>query len=82
MPVIIVFKSVTYAQKAKRFLERKGIGGGILKAPFGNGIGSCAHGLKINQIYLNRALEILNENGIPYAFVVREDRGVYKKVAL
>ncbi|MBE6846466.1 MAG: DUF3343 domain-containing protein, partial [Ruminococcus sp.] len=52
MQIVIIFKSVTYAQRAERILAKKGVTSNIIKAPFGKNSGSCAYGVKINDKYI------------------------------
>lgn len=83
MQVTVVFRSVTYAQRAERLLLQNGITVNITKAPFGIGTNSCCYGLRLNSRNLSDALRILSDKAIPFTGVVtRDERGAYRRVGL
>lgn len=56
---LIILRSVTYAQRAKRILERNGISAYVIKPEahlVGNG---CGFAVKVTEVYLAEALDIL-----------------------
>lgn len=65
MAAILIFKSITYAQRAERILYKSGIPCSILKAPTGMEWGACAHCVKISDEHTERAKNIMKSNGMP-----------------
>lgn len=58
---LIILRSVTYAQRAKRALEKAGISAFVIKPEpslVGNG---CGFAVKVSEINLPEAIDILNE---------------------
>ena len=83
MQIVIIFKSVTYAQRAERLLVKKGITGNIIKAPFGIKSGSCAYGLRIDERNLSLALSVLKQTGLPYREILaKRPDGTYREVVV
>ena len=78
---LIVCKSITYAQRAKRVLSREGISASIVRPPieiFGN---SCGYAVKISEGFLGEALEIMRNNGFDPTRVITLDRdGSYREM--
>ena len=64
MQYIIMLRSMTFAQKAKRILERGGIFASVTKAPQAANPGGCTYGVKIGQRNRERAEQLLREAGI------------------
>lgn len=61
---LILCRSLTYAQRTARVLERLGISGHIMRTPrklSGEGCGYC---VKISGQWLGKALTALNEQGL------------------
>ncbi|MBR5479629.1 MAG: DUF3343 domain-containing protein [Clostridia bacterium] len=72
---LIILRSVTYAQRAKRVLERNGISAYVIKPEahlVGNG---CGFAVKVSDVYLAESLDILSgENfGIMKVYVPSEN---------
>lgn len=63
MKKCILVKSVTYAQKAKQLLQRKGVSAYISKQNFDKKYG-CAWCVNVNEKDLNRSLSIMEINDI------------------
>ena len=83
MQIVIIFKSVTYAQRAERILAKKGITSNIIKAPFGKNAGSCAYGVKLNDKYIAQACDIIREVKLPYTdIMVKQPDGTYRRLEL
>ena len=58
---LIILRSVTYAQRAKRALEKAGISAYVIKPEarlVGNG---CGFAVKVSETYLAEALDILEK---------------------
>jgi len=56
---LILCRSLTYAQKAARVLERTGITASILRAPKALGKEGCAYCVKVSERRLQAALTVL-----------------------
>lgn len=70
---LIVCRSLTYAQRGVRLLERAGISAYLVRAPRLIAQAGCAYCVKVSQRWLERALELMREAGlIP--------RGVYRQL--
>lgn len=63
---IIAVGSVTYAIKAKKFLERMGAKASLVKVDASKNGGSCTHGIRIHTSYFYDAIAILKKMGIDY----------------
>lgn len=68
---IIMCRSVTYAQRSQRLLERAGIGAYISKAPQAVTPEGCSYGVRVSRKNGHRALEILRGAGIKTGRVYR-----------
>lgn len=60
MNCIIVFRSITYAQRAKELLAKGGVSGVLVKPSVSLGKGSCSHGIKISNMDLFKAKGLLS----------------------
>lgn len=80
---LIVCRSLTYAQRTSRMLERAGITGQIMRAPKSISGEGCSHVVRVAERWLVRALEILNREGLPpkRVYLLGSD-GDYSEVAL
>jgi hypothetical protein len=58
---LLVCSSVTYAQRAKKQLNNKGIYAAIIKTPSEASLDGCHYAVSINKKDLTRAVKILNE---------------------
>ena len=61
---IIMCRSITYAQRGQRLLERSGISAYINKAPQNVSLEGCSYGIRIMRKNLFKALEILHKGGV------------------
>ena len=66
---VIVFRSLTEAQRALSALKRSGIPATLGKPATQMGRGSCAHGLRLASRGLARALHVLDAGGGRYTAV-------------
>ena len=73
--VLILCRSLTYAQKAARALERAGITASILRAPKEISKEGCAYCVKVSDRKLETALTILKTTGTRVIGVYRQDLG-------
>ncbi len=79
-PSLMIFRSVTYAQRAGRVLEKQGITTYMLRSQAILGGGSCSYALKVAPRELERSLEILHQCEIPVNGVyVLDQWGHYQK---
>ncbi len=77
MQYVIMCRSLTYAQRAERLLERSGIYSGLTKAPQGVTPEGCTFGVKLAAKNVQRALVVLRSSGIKTGkiFLISEDGG-------
>ena len=73
-PSLILFKSVTYAQRGGRVLSQKGISSYMIRSQAALGGGSCSYALKVWPELLQRSLAALDDSRIPYGKVYVTDR--------
>jgi len=71
MQYILMCKSLTYAQRSSRTLERAGVTSTVSKAPSGTSKNGCSYCVKISERVRAKALGILNGAGLPPARVYR-----------
>ena len=78
---LIVCRSLTYAQRAAKLLERSGITAVIARAPAeatGTGCGYC---VKISEKRLADSLRILRQAGFPASkILLRQENGSFSEV--
>lgn len=83
MSVLILFRSVTFAQRGKRILERGGIRAELSRAPMGHTERGCGYALRIPEREKSRALELLRCEGIDHGrILVRNDSGTWEEAEL
>ncbi len=68
---LIMCRSLTYAQRALRTLERGGVTAALLKVPQSVSQTGCSYGLRISVRNLDYALRLLRENHNAYGKVFR-----------
>ena len=73
MPTLIMFRSLTYAQRGSRLLERSGIGAAVTKAPQGTTDRGCTYCVRISDSKLYRALDALDRGGIQHGRILQQD---------
>ena len=64
MRYLIMCRSLTYAQRAARALERSGIGTGVLKAPAGLTGNGCSYCVAVSAAKGQRAVNILRSENL------------------
>ena len=81
MNAVLLFRSLTYAQRGSRILATHGISSNVIKAPLGTSEKGCAHALSLRRDRLNAAVRVLREQDIQFgkAFV-REEEGFYREI--
>lgn len=74
---LILFRSLTYAQRAAHALERSGFTATIRKAPPGLTDRGCTYSVRIRARNLSRALTLLQQRGLEHGkvFVSAPDGG-------
>ncbi len=80
---LIICRSLTYAQRTAKVLERVGITAHIMRTPRSIAGEGCSHGVKIAQRRLPDALVALNRAGLSPSrvFILAAD-GTYQEVRL
>ena len=81
MPVIIMFRSLTLAQRGARELERFGISAAVTKAPVRTTDQGCSYCIRLSEVRLSQAMSILRDRGIAFGRVFRiSGDGEYREV--
>ena len=75
---LLMCRSLTYAQRASRLLERSGITAIVSKIPKSAAGSGCNYCIKVSEKRLTSALEILNTSGLGPSriFVMSHDGSV------
>lgn len=77
---LIILRSVTYAQRAKRILEKHGIGAYVIKPDatlVGNG---CGFAVKVPELYLAETLDILSRQNFEIGKVYVPSKDGYREL--
>ena len=78
---LIICRSLTYAQRTARILERAGISGHIMRAPKKKKKEGCGYCVKIAERRLTDALRILQREGMaPKQVFLQDADGVFSEV--
>ncbi len=72
---LILCRSLTYAQRTARVLERSGIHGHVMRTPRTISSEGCGYCVKISERWLTKALSMLNQEGLgpKQVYVERQD---------
>ena len=83
MSAIILFRSLTHAQRGVRALGAGGVPATLIKAPAGLSDRGCAYGAGVTSRQIAYAVKLLNDQNFPHGkvFLADED-GIYKEVAM
>ncbi len=81
MPVLVLFRSLTTAQRAARLLEREAFRIRLGRAPSGVTDSGCAYCLHMEEADLSAALRLLDGSGIRRGRVFRREGDGYREVA-
>ena len=73
MPVLIMFRSLTFAQRGARVLERAGISAFVTKAPLKTTDKGCSYCVRISEGKQWKATAALERSGIQYGRLFRVD---------
>ena len=80
---LIVCRSLTYAQRTARVLERAGISGYVMRAPKLISGEGCSHCVQVAERWLAPALKVLNREGLgPKRVFLQNEEGTYSEVAV
>lgn len=80
---LIVCRSLTYAQRGVRLLERAGISAYLVRAPRLIAQAGCAYCIKVSQRWLERSVELLRGAGLVLRGVYRQmEDGSYEEVSV
>lgn len=83
MPVLIMFRSLTYAQRGSRVLDRAGISAAVTKAPMLTTDNGCSYCIRIPEAQIRNALIELENSAIGYGRILRiQSDGSYKEMFL
>ena len=81
MYYLIVCRSLTYAQRTARALERTGISGHIMRAPRVISQEGCGYCVKVQEQRLAEALRTLQREGLgPKRIFLQQEDGAYREV--
>lgn len=76
-------RSVTYAQRAVKTLERHGISGSVVKLPQHLSEEGCGYGIRINGRWANRARGVLHDAGFEIRNIYTQNKnGEFREVTM
>ena len=79
--IYITFRSITYAQKGQRLLEREGIRGTLMRAPRWMEPRGCAYALRLAPDLKKDPGKLLTAGGVPWQKVyASEGRGKVREL--
>ena len=82
MRYLIMCRSLTYAQRAQRTLERAGVTASIQRAPQELTTEGCGYCVRVRAVSFQDALRLLREKNVSYGRLFRiESAGIYTEVA-
>lgn len=64
MRYLLMFRSLTYAQRGARLLERSGITATITRMPRSAAVRGCSYGVLISPAQYGRAMELLSSGSL------------------
>jgi len=64
MRYLLMFRSLTYAQRGARLLERSGITATITRVPRSAAVRGCSYGVLVSPAQSERAMELLSSGGL------------------
>lgn len=62
---LIMCRSLTYAQRAQKILERAGIAAAVVKAPQDAAGAGCTYGVRVVSGKVDTAMTTLRKSGLP-----------------
>ena len=76
MYYLLTYRSLTYAQRSARILERAGVTGTVSRLPKAASPKGCAYCVAVAGRHLDRAMDILRRAGFsPMRVITRRDDG-------
>lgn len=75
MLYLVIFQSITYAQRAANVLSGAGITSWLIRAPAALNGGSCGYALKIRTSSPQKIADILRKSAISYKQIFNSDTG-------
>lgn len=83
MRYLIMCRSLTYAQRASRVLEKAAITVGIQKAPNGLSKNGCSYCVTVSDNKVQKAIQVLKREGLLQGKIYEQDAaGNYREVIL
>ena len=83
MSSIILFRSLTHAQRGIRVLASEGVPSTLIRAPEGLSDRGCAYGALVSPRRAAKAVSVLNERNIPHGKIFLPDiDGGYREASL
>ena len=80
---LIVCRSLTYAQRGVRLLERAGVSAYLVRAPRLIAQAGCAYCIKVSQRWLERAVELMRGAGLGLRGIYcQTEVGSYEEVSV
>ena len=73
MSVMILFRTLMFAQKGSRVLSGGNVPNEVVKAPRGTEENGCAYGVRFREPRLSEAVRLLQKEGIPYGRILLPD---------
>lgn len=81
MRYLFMCKSLTYAQRSQKALERAGISANIIKSPSSLSTRGCGYSVSVSYARGSRAAEILKKSSLLQGKIyIQEADGSYKEV--
>ncbi len=81
MHYLLTYRSLTYAQRAARVLERAGVTGALSRVPKDAAKRGCAYCVTVAPRHRDRALAVLRGAGLsPERVLLRHDDGTWEAV--
>ena len=77
---LIMCRSLTYAQRASKALEKAGITAIVSKAPHGSSASGCAYCVKVSEKRMTDALRILKINGLGPGKILIQEKDIFREV--
>ena len=74
---LITFRSITFAQKGERMLQKAGIGCSLQRTPKVLSERGCGYCLRVHRENAFAAVGVIKENGLPYGKVYKPGENGY-----
>ncbi len=78
---LLICRSLTYAQRSVRILERAGVTGTLSRVPKSAEVRGCGYCVVVSGNHLKRAVSVLSESGLrPERVLTQDPDGSYSEV--